>query len=238
MRKQFLAGVGAVALSVAFGGVALAADMPVAREPVYTKAPPLMDWSGFYAGGHVGWGRARFSGTWIDDSGGDLFPFSLKPSGILGGLHVGQNWQVNTFVYGWEADVSATSGWKKTISGFTNSASQGVTAKVSLLASLRGRLGMTLDPKTLVYVTGGLGYINAKATAFNSTVQNTAKFNSFGGVVGAGVEWKQAQNFSWRLEGLWYIFDKSKSIPVVVDQSATVKLKDALVVRAGATWHY
>jgi opacity protein-like surface antigen len=109
---------------------------------------------------------------------------------------------------------------------------------MSLLASLRGRLGVTLDPKVLVYVTGGLGYTRAKGTAFNSVVSNSASFNSFGGVVGAGAEWKQNQNFSWRLEGLWYFFDKSRNIFVVTDQNVELKLKDAVVVRFGGTFHY
>jgi outer membrane immunogenic protein len=226
MRKVLLTGVAAAALTGAFCGTSFAAP-----------PAPMMDWSGFYTGGHIGWGKGRFVGTWIDTSSDALYPFSTRPSGILAGLHTGQNWQMNTFVYGWEADVSGLGGWSETVTGFAT-ASQGVTTKMSLLASLRGRLGVTLDPKVLVYVTGGLGYTRAKGTAFNSVVSNSASFNSFGGVVGAGAEWKQNQNFSWRLEGLWYFFDKSRNIFVVTDQNVALKLKDAVVVRFGGTFHY
>jgi outer membrane immunogenic protein len=226
MRNVLLAGVAAVALTGVFSGTSVAAP-----------AAPLMDWSGFYTGGHIGWGRGRFVGTWIDTSSDVLYPFSTRPSGFLGGLHTGHNWQMNTFVYGWEADVSALSGWDQTVRGFAT-ASQGVTTKMSLLASLRGRLGITLDPSVLVYVTGGLGYTRAKGTAFNSTVSNSANFNTFGGVVGAGAEWMQNPNFSWRLEGLWYFFNKSRQIFVVTDQNVSLKLKDAVVIRFGGTLHY
>jgi opacity protein-like surface antigen len=236
MRTHLLGGVAAVALTVAFGGVAAAADIPVTKAPVVTKAPPLMNWNGFYAGAHVGWGRARFTGTWIDSSADDLFPWKTSPSGFLAGLHGGQNFQVNTFIYGWEADVSWLSGWDETVSGFTNVAAQGVHTEMSLLASLRGRLGVLLNPQTHVYVTGGGAYTRAQATAFPPS--NTASLNGFGGVVGVGAEWKQNQNWSWRVEGLWYIFNEGAFIPVAVDQDATVKLKDALVVRVGVTHHY
>ena len=228
MRKQFLAGVAAAALTGAFSGGSVAQPLP------------LMNWSGFYTGVHAGWGQARFSGTWINTSSPGVFPFRTKPSGFLGGVHAGQNWQTNTFVYGWEADVSGTGGWKKTVNmGDPNNSSASVLTKVSLLASLRGRLGVTLDPNTLVYLTGGLGYTQAKATASHTGEQGTMKFDTFGGVVGAGVERKHTQNFSWRLETLWYIFNKSKSVLLPSGfHTINVKLKDAVVVRAGATWHY
>lgn len=229
MRKEFLAGAAVAALTAAFSNV----------TPASAQQPPLMNWSGFYVGAHAGWGWARFSGTWIDTSSNNLYPWRTKPSGILAGLHTGQNWQVNTFVYGWEADVSATGGWDETVSGFA-STSQSVLTKMSLLASLRARLGMFLNPSTLVYVTGGLAYTNAKATGTdpaNSPV--TTKFNTFGGVVGVGAEWKQTQNFSWRLEGLYYIFNKSNFITVSgANQYLDAKLKDALAIRIAGTWYF
>ena len=234
MRKQLLAGAAAIAITAAFGGAGLAAD-----RPVITKAPPpLMDWSGLYAGAHVGWGRAKFRGTWIDTSAGAVFPWSTSPSGPLAGVHIGQNFLANTFLYGWEVDVSGLSGWDETLVGINpNFAAGGVTTKVSLLASLRGRLGVTLNPQTLVYVTGGLGYTRAKATAFPPS--SSANLNSYGPVVGLGGEWRQNQQWSWRAEGLWYGFNESATIPVVVPlQTATVKLKDAWVVRVGATYHF
>jgi outer membrane immunogenic protein len=229
MRKEFLAGVAVVALAASFGG----------STTVSAQQPGLMNWSGFYVGAHAGWGWARFNGTWIDTSGDNLFPWRTKPSGFLAGLHTGQNWQVNTFVYGWEGDVSFTSGWDQTLTGF-NTTSQSVLTKMSLLASLRARLGVLLNPSTLVYATGGLAYTNAKATGTdpaNSPV--TTKFNTFGGVVGLGAEWKQTQNFSWRLEGLYYVFNKSNFITVSgANQYLDVKLKDALAIRIAGTWYF
>lgn len=198
-----------------------------------------MNWSGFYLGGHAGWGQARFVGHWLDTSSNNLYPWRTRPSGFIGGIHVGQNWQNNTFVIGWEADVSGTSGWSETINGFAQP-SQGITTKLSLLASLRGRLGVLLDPNVFVYLTGGVGYAQAKATALWTSVPVSvnANLDGFGAVVGSGVEWKQTQNLSWRLQGLWYIFNNSKNVTVTNDHYVFAKLKDAVVVTFGGTWHY
>ena len=230
MRKQLLAGVATAALLGIWGGAAAA------------QQPPLMNWSGFYAGAHVGWGQARFSGTWTDLSLTSVYPWRTKPSGILGGGHVGHNWQMDTFVYGWEADVSGMS-WKETVYGFHNT-SDGITTKLSLLASLRARLGVTLNPSMLGYLTGGLAYARAKVHAFQPSSGNSgsASLSSFGGVVGAGFEWKPDQDWSWRVESLWYIFNKNKQIVVDPDpntgQIVDAKFKDVIVIRAALSRHF
>jgi opacity protein-like surface antigen len=237
MRNLLLGGVAAIAITAAFGGAAVAADIPVTKAPVVTKAPPLMDWSGFYAGAHVGWGKARFRGTWLDTSVDEAFGWNTKPSGLLAGVHLGGYRQVNTAVYGLEVDVSGLFDWDKTLIGINpNFPAGGVTTEISLLASLRGVLGVTLNPQTLVYVTGGGAYARAEATAFPPS--NSANLNAFGGVVGIGGAWKPNQNWSWRAEGLWYIFDKSENIVVTAVQSTDVKLRDVLVGRVGVTYHY
>src|ERR1043165_8079042 len=107
MKKQLLVGVATGAIAVALAGQSFAADMPVKAPRL---APPaLYNWGGFYVGGHVGWGRTKFNGTWFGDSG--TTDFAGNGSGVVGGALVGYNWQVNTFVYGLEADVSFLN-WK------------------------------------------------------------------------------------------------------------------------------
>src|SRR5690606_9296591 len=85
---------------------AFAADLP---KPVY-KAPPYKapilapapdySWTGFYAGGHVGYGWSYLSGT--DPTGGS----SADLRGWLGGLQLGYNYQMGRFVIGIEGDYS------------------------------------------------------------------------------------------------------------------------------------
>jgi len=79
--------------------IANAAD--VQRPPVRSQLATIYDWTGFYAGGHVG-------GGWVDDGDG----------GFLGGGQVGFNYQMRQWLLGVEADLSAASGdlnWTSTL---------------------------------------------------------------------------------------------------------------------------
>lgn len=79
--------------------VADAAD--VRRPPIRSQLATIYDWTGFYAGGHVGVG-------WANDN----------DSGIFAGGQVGFNYQVGHWVLGVEGDLSATStdiNWTSTL---------------------------------------------------------------------------------------------------------------------------
>jgi opacity protein-like surface antigen len=86
---------------------ALATDLPL---PMYTKAPPTpavtppYDWSGFYVGGHLGylWGR-----THVDDDGVTA-ERNAHTDGVVGGVMLGYNWQINRVVLGLEGDFGWT----------------------------------------------------------------------------------------------------------------------------------
>jgi outer membrane immunogenic protein len=208
--------------------------MPVKAAPL-----PGCIWSGLYVGAHVGVGQPTFKGTWF--GGSFTQDFKQQPSGILGGAQVGQNWCSNTFVYGWEADASFMN-WKKT-SEFSEAGPppDSVTNKLSLLSSLRVKLGIpTLDPKTMFFVSIGPAYARGKATMFDNDflTSTTTSFNKFGGVAGLGIEQMLTNNLSWRLEGLYYIFDTQKTLggPFGVNDFATDKLKDVLVIRLGLNY--
>jgi outer membrane immunogenic protein len=248
MRNDLLCGVATGAIAVVFCGPLVATDLP-ARPVVKAPAPAVFNWSGFYIGGHLGYGQSRFRG-W--DGSSVAFDTRQKPQGIVGGVHAGHNWQVNTFVYGWEADVSATGGWTKSGAGIhVRGGSASIASfvnKVALLASLRARLGISSpDSRSLFYVTGGLAYAHAsyKATHCSTTDDNPClpfttlqrKFNRLGAVVGLGAEWKQTQNLSWRVEGLYYIFDDKKDFPVS-PEATDIKFRDVWVARVGATYHF
>jgi outer membrane immunogenic protein len=239
MRKQLLCSVAALAITAAIGGTSLAADLPLKAR----QAPELMrplTWTGFYVGGHLGWGRGKYDGV-VREGESDEFGISDSPDGAVGGLHGGYNWQSNTFVYGWEADISASGIGSTVFSAGPDacSATRCHNGSVNLLASLRARLGLTFD-RTLIYATGGLGFAHAKVlTSFATTGFGAGKFNAWGWVAGLGAEWKQTPNFSWRVEGLWYGFDKTVRIPNHDGSlTARIDLKDVLVIRLGATYHF
>src|SRR3954462_15633317 len=97
--------VGFVGVTV-FSGAALAADMsrPVYKAPPAGALPVAYDWTGFYVGGHLGYGWAKKD--WSDSFG--LFDVSSRSSGFLGGGQAGFNYQIGQFVLGAEGDFSWT----------------------------------------------------------------------------------------------------------------------------------
>src|SRR5205809_2086555 len=98
-----LVGVGLALL--AFELPAMAADLPL-KAPA---AKTVYDWTGFYLGGHTGYGAGSFGpGTNPLPEQGVFLPHSL--TGLIGGYQAGYNRQLpNNIVLGVEADVSFTS---------------------------------------------------------------------------------------------------------------------------------
>src|ERR1700690_3137521 len=94
MKKRLLLS-GIVLAALAIAAPVSAADMPT-RAPVYKAAPvALFNWTGFYVGGHGGYG-------WGDAD-------NLAPTGWFGGGQVGYHWQyAPNWVFGLEADISGS----------------------------------------------------------------------------------------------------------------------------------
>ncbi len=63
---------------------------------------PAFSWTGFYVGGHVGYGWAS---SRYNDFTAAFGPASINANGFLGGVQAGYNWQMNNFVFGVEADM-------------------------------------------------------------------------------------------------------------------------------------
>jgi opacity protein-like surface antigen len=166
VKGHLLASVAVVALVVA--GPAIAADLPLKAPP---KATPWT-WSGFYIGGHggYGWGHDGLS-TVNDPFFFGKFPGFSVPGfdskGWLAGFHAGANWQDGRIVGGLEIDLSATGikgsssvarGPEPDIPFGLHSASASQSGKFEWLGSARGRLGFLATPDILLYGTGGLAW--------------------------------------------------------------------------------
>jgi outer membrane immunogenic protein len=194
MLKRFLFGsVGAFALA----GAASAADLPVAPPPAFT-------WTGFYLGGQVGYGWGEDSGraNIVGPLGAVPYPginvsTSTQTQGVIGGAHIGYNWQFNQIVFGLEGQVDGTS-LSKTIQPVYN-LSYASTTKSQIQGSFLGRLGVAFD-RTLVYAVGGGGYgqiLNNYTILAQSASFATAR--AFW-TVGAGVEYAVNDNWLIRAE--------------------------------------
>lgn len=145
----------------------------------YTVAQPLANsWIGPYIGGNLGYG-------W-----GDVSNNSAKPSGVLGGLQAGYNWQNGAWVAGIEADLQLSSAddtfapWK-----FSN----------PWFGTVRGRVGYAFN-SILLYGTGGLAFGALKAQLPGGLSESNT---SAGWTIGAGAEFALNQNWSAKVEYLY-----------------------------------
>jgi len=226
MKGQFLLGAAAGAIVAGLASSAHAAPPP----PV-----PYL-WTGLYIGGHVAWVKPDFSGTWFGDSGNT--DFAHRPSGFAAGLTAGQNWQHDMFVFGWEGDVTFMN-LKRTsyFSGGLAESGDMLTTQLNLLASLRARLGLTVLPNTLLFVTGGLAYADASVKGMDLVAPLSGDLSGFGAVIGGGAEYLINPNWSVSVEGLYYAFNKSVTL-VGPSDSAIANLNDVILVRGGINYHF
>jgi len=224
----------ATAVFAVVTAISTASAADLAARP-YTKAPPALvevyNWTGFYIGGNVGysWGRSRDTSTLTNTAGTVLFT-SIDRSdlnGVVGGGQIGYNWQVQNWVWGLEADIQGTDehgsrAFTCPTAICTPSAiilvAPGPAVPVSLnqklewFGTVRGRAGVLVTPKVLLYATGGLAYGEVKST---ETVGVLTGFSNsdirVGYTVGAGVEGVIGGNWTAKLEYLYVDLGKVSS---------------------------
>ncbi|MEO5755269.1 MAG: hypothetical protein ABIQ51_00285 [Mesorhizobium sp.] len=115
----------ATAILLAPAGWASAAD-------INETLPAAYDWSGLYAGVHVGFGAGK-SNLSIPGSGIEA---ALDPNGFIGGIHIGFNQEMaNRFVLGAEADIAYSN-----VDGLTTFAGAGALLRSELKWSGSARL--------------------------------------------------------------------------------------------------
>ncbi|MEW6438609.1 MAG: outer membrane protein [Pseudomonadota bacterium] len=179
----------------------LAADLPSEKgPPVYTPAPPVFSWTGAYVGGQIGiqwgdtsWDRYDPTDTIFIDS-----EFPYRTNGVVGGGHIGYNYQVNQFVFGVEGDVEGTN---FNGNGTSNGNNWANTIRSNIEASIRARAGIAFD-QLLFYVTGGGAYANFHTTAQNppGIFYASDDFDRIGWTAGGGLEYAIDSNWSVRAE--------------------------------------
>lgn len=223
MRKTI-----AILASVAFSGSAFGADMVVKAPPL--SAAPGFNWSGFYAGGNIGygWGTAESNitltvPTFPVGPVPATIPDSVDPQGLIGGVQIGSNWQFSApWVVGLEADWQG-SGQKAagSLPPQPSTSLLGVgtiqtnyNANIEWFGTVRGRIGYALD-RVLIYATGGLAYGEVKivgnatdsGTVLRFPYSETASFSgstvNAGWTLGGGIEGVLVGNWTWKAEYLY-----------------------------------
>jgi outer membrane immunogenic protein len=275
MKRLIAASAALIAFAAA--GAASAADMAVKAPPMAPVADP--DWSGGYAGinGGYSWGRSSTNVTFIDNTTGlPIVPppgsitsarFNLN-GGVAGG-QIGYNLQSGRWVYGLEADLqwsgergsanflcAATAFGGACLPGATFLPAGATGATLSLSQSLqwfgtfRGRLGVTLTPSVLAYVTGGLAYGSIKSSGILSgfTPGGAAAALAFsnsttkgGWTVGGGLEARLAERWTGKIEYLYVDYGTVSGtvvdIPAGIGANLSSRVTDN-VLRVGLNYHF
>jgi len=221
--KRMLVGIAAIASLAATG--AFAADLPV-KAPVYKAPPPVFNWTGFYAGGNLGYsaGHANNSTTIDRFLTGLPLPGVLNgingasnaADGLIGGGQIGYNWQITNWLVGLEADIQASGERGSsaiTCLGCSDDGSSIVTSldqNLKWFGTFRGRAGILASPDLFLYATGGLAYGDVSVTGtasgnFNGLTVALPSISSTraGWTVGVGAEWHVVDAWSFKLEYLY-----------------------------------
>jgi outer membrane immunogenic protein len=188
---------------------------PIPPRPYYTVPQQPLDWcswAGPYLGGNLGY-------AW-----GDVSSALTKPSGFVGGIQGGYNWQNGPWVFGVEGDLQVTGAddrfapWK-----FSN----------PWFGTIRGRAGYTFG-NVLFYGTAGLAFGELRAETFFSSESHV----NAGVAIGLGTEFNLATfgvptNWSAKIEYLYVDLSQSSFVNTGVSNGYRFG-----VFRAGVNYHF
>jgi outer membrane immunogenic protein len=175
MKKITIAAVAAATVLALYP--AHAADLQRGYQAPYAPPPMVYRWSGPYVGANIGYQFGSVTNNPVD------------PSGVVGGVQAGYNWQNGNFVFGLETDINLSGAddvfapWK-----FSN----------PWFGTLRARVGAAAG-NVLFYGTGGIAYGGWEAQLNGLTEDRT----HIGWTIGAGVEVGLTQAWSAKVEYLY-----------------------------------
>ena len=185
----------------------LAADVAVPNSiSMPLKALPIAnyDWSGFYVGGHVGYGRGYGRNILSDPN-----PTTANSSfgSLFGGLQFGYNYLLpSRLLLGIEGDISFPNYLDDGIVSARTTPFSSVTEKLDFVSTVRGRAGYAFD-HGLFYATGGFAWSQARFLERSTLTGNEDKVLRMrtGWALGAGAELAIAPGWTARLE---YLYDR------------------------------
>jgi len=253
-----------------------------------SAASTLYNWTGFYAGVNAGYGwnnhsvdltgdaspgaGSRILNTAFGINSTNAMPYSpsLDANGFVGGGQLGYNWQfARSWVAGLEADIqySAVRGdfaVAGTVPGISYQLS--VEQRLNWFGTVRGRLGVLVTERILLFGTAGLVYGRTEANAnianlrpllineaFNTTLNcpasqvciagSNSKIST-GWTAGGGVEWAMWSKTTLKIEYLHIdLGDQSVTLtaqsPATGNGFATAKITNNFdIVRAGLNFRF
>jgi outer membrane immunogenic protein len=160
-------------------------------------------WTGFYLGGNIG-------GAWRNDNLSDTLSGLNFSNGnnngvFIGGGQLGFNWQVSNFVLGFEWDIDGAANNNNAGTAFIPALGTiQVTSNNRWITTLAARFGVTNGP-WLFYGKAGGGWVGNDDFTINNLTTGTSitasnNNTNSGWLVGAGIEWAFAPNWSAKVE--------------------------------------
>ena len=201
------------------------------------SAPP--SWTGFYAGLDLGWLGNRGSVAELA-SGYTDYTADMTVNGVIGGGHVGYNWQMQQFVFGVETDISGAGG-SQTVSFGGGAPPDTFSSRVNWLSTFRGRVGFAFED-WLLYGTVGWAVAGVHNTR-NSNVDgffvvDESKTKS-GFVWGGGVERMFAPNWTARVEAMAVDLGSSTITTILPPLTYITRFSNKeVVVRGGVSYKW
>lgn len=207
MVRMHISDCGVEMRNILLASVLLLANPVSAADLAASEPDTAFDWTGFYAGGHVGigWGNADYTFAneggdfplynYFNDHAGDTF--SHRMNGGLAGLHAGYNQQYESLVLGLEGSFSLANVGKEYIQSpfyWDDTRQDTISTRLNWLAMLTPRLGYASD-RWLVFAKGGLAYgqVRSRIDTYSDggRFDLTKTFSRTGWSIGAGV------NYAW-----------------------------------------
>jgi outer membrane autotransporter protein len=212
-KLAFANAVAAGALALSFCTYAAAADLT--RRPL-PPLVPVYTWNGFYVGGFLG-------GVTSNETATDPFGFTASPdpSGFLGGVQAGYNYQVAP---NWLIGIEGELGWTS-----ASGSSNGFNSDHRWYDTLSGRLGYVLPAGWLLYAKGGAAWMNADYSVPGLSVNITRD----GWNIGAGAEFMLAPQWSVKAEYNFLDFGKDSIFPIAATVDTQVH-----EFKVGVNYHF
>jgi outer membrane immunogenic protein len=231
----------AFSIGVSLGGCFAAgtalADGMSQRGSAYTTVPTF---GGFYIGGHVSILTGGPTSTLLDDGDPAEKMTSPKFRNLAGGVQGGYNFQSGRYVLGVEVD------WSRPESSNSLSAQDSgdpspdvVKASLQDLGSVRGRAGVVLGDRVLLFGTAGWGWARSNNLVIDSDGGTfKARLTDSGLVWGGGAEFLLDRSLTLGVQYLHYDFDKSRGTILGGDSPATAKMGDINELRLSVNFKF
>ena len=187
---------------MAFADPAAAADLPL-------KAPAMraiFDWTGFYVGAHVGYGRGASEAVLTDPT---VTAGPGVASGMIGGVQAGYNYRFQSgLLLGVEGDLTFPNYFvSNSVVSLLASPRSTVAEGLDYVGTVRGRVGYAAG-SWMFYATGGLAiaderFVNTPAIGNDEKIIH----DRLGWAAGGGIEYGFAPDWSVKLEYLYSRFE-------------------------------